>query len=110
LRNLDAESLRCACQAIVITVEALEVLTEAQDRRQVKGIQRAKLGRIQVSGGFEDPVIEREERDSGQTDPSSSGGQFAVTPCRTPSLHNEQSAAEELSVDELTAQCRALRL
>jgi hypothetical protein len=110
LRDLDTKSLRCTRQAIVITVEAPEVLTEAEDGRQVKSIQRAKLDRIQVSGRFEDHAIEREERDSDQTGPSPSDGQLAVTPCRTYPLHNEQSAAEEISADKLTTQRSALWL
>ena len=109
-RNLYANGLRCARQAIVITVEAPELVTEAEDSRQVEGIQRAKLDRIQTSGRFEDHAIERDERDSGQTSPRSSGGQLAVTPCRTYPLRYEQRAAEQLSTDKLTAQRNALWL
>ncbi len=110
LRDLDAKSLRGACQAGVIAVEALEVLTEAKDGRQVKGIQRAKLSRVQVSGRFEDPVIERQERNRGQAGPGASGGQLAIAPRSTSSLHDEQGAAEELSPGKLATQHSALGL
>jgi hypothetical protein len=110
LRDLDAKSPRGVCQSGVIAVEALQALTDAQDGRQVKGVQRAKLGRAQVGGSFEDPLIQRQECDRGQAGAGASGSQLAVAACRTSSLHDEQGAAEELSADKLAAQRGALGL
>ncbi len=60
----------------------------------MKGIQRAKLGRIQLSSRFEDPVIERQEGDRRQPCADTPGGQLAVAPRNTPPLHDQQGAAE----------------
>ena len=39
LRDLDAKSPRGVCQASVVAVQTLEVLTQAHDGRQVQGVE-----------------------------------------------------------------------
>ena len=76
----------------------------------MKRIRRTELGRVQVSGRLEDPIIQREQRDRGQSDPGASGGQFAVAARRASALHDEQGTAEELSARKLATQSSALGL
>ncbi len=102
--------LRSACQAGVVAVEMLEILTEGQDGREVKSIQRAKLGRVQVSRRFEDLIIEREECDRCQASPGAPDSQLPIAPRRASCLDDEQGAAEELSAGKRATQGSALGL
>lgn len=89
VRDFDAKRLRGVCQAHVIAVESPEIFPEAEGTRQVKGVERAELDRVQVGGHVEDPAIERQECDRAQRDAGASPSQVAVAPRGASSLHDQ---------------------
>ncbi len=57
VRDLDANRRRGVSQAYVVAIEALEVISKAHGARQVKGVERAKLDRVQLGSRVEGPRV-----------------------------------------------------